>query len=264
MAYEILAVRYGTRRAMRSEVFLNFAVYGEPDAELGMDYYFWVIRDGSHVIIVDTGFSAAGGARRRRTRLAEPAAVLAGLGIAPGLVPQVLVTHAHYDHVGGLPAYDSAEVIMAEREYGFWTGPMAGRALFAHSAEQSELDHLAALRASGRLTLFTGARAIAPGIEMVETGGHTPGQAVVLVDAAGGQVILASDALHYYEEAERDRPFSVLSDLAGMYRTFDMLRELDSRPGSRLVAGHDPAVRSRFGPAAGGSGAAAGMVTRIA
>ena len=38
--YEVLAVRYGTRTTTRSETFLNFHVYGEPDAAIPMDYYF--------------------------------------------------------------------------------------------------------------------------------------------------------------------------------------------------------------------------------
>ena len=35
--------------------------------------------------------------------------------------------------------------------------------------------------------------------------------------AAGGPVVLASDAVHYYEELERDRPFSTVANLADMY-----------------------------------------------
>ena len=38
-AYEVLAVRYWSRPATRSEVYLNFRLYGEPDAEIGMDYF---------------------------------------------------------------------------------------------------------------------------------------------------------------------------------------------------------------------------------
>ena len=47
--YEVLAVRYGTRQASAAEVFLNFHAYHEPDRPLGMDYFFWIVRDGDHV-----------------------------------------------------------------------------------------------------------------------------------------------------------------------------------------------------------------------
>jgi hypothetical protein len=54
--------------------------------------------------------------------------------------------------------------------------------------------------------------------------------------------------MHFYEEVERDRPFAVLTDLPGMYRAYDTLAQLARQPGTRLVAGHDPAVRARFAP----------------
>ena len=74
MTYEVLAVRYGTRMTRRAETYLNYHVYGEPDAELRMDYFFWVVRNGERTIVVDCGFSAAAGARRSRTMLVASAA----------------------------------------------------------------------------------------------------------------------------------------------------------------------------------------------
>ena len=62
----------------------------------------------------------------------------------------------------------------------------------------------------------------------------------------GGTAVLASDALHFYEEVERDRPFAILADLPAMYRAYDTLAQLATQPGTRLVAGHDPLVRARF------------------
>jgi hypothetical protein len=55
------------------------------------------------------------------------------------------------------------------------------------------------------------------------------------------------------EELERDRPSAVVADLRQVYRAFDQLRELASQAGTEVVAGHDPAVFSRF-PGRGGTG----------
>ena len=67
-----------------------------------------------------------------------------------------------------------------------------------------------------------------------------------MVATADGSVVIASDALHYYEELERDRAFAVVTDLPQMYRAYDQLKEVASHAGTEIVAGHDPAVFTRF------------------
>lgn len=249
---DVLAVRYGHRLSTRAEMYLNFHGYGEPDAELGVDYYFWVISGGGQVILVDTGFAPQAGDRRGRAHHTTPADALPVLGIAPESVTAIVITHAHWDHIGNIGQFPGAEIIMTEGEYGFWTSPLAARAQFAAQAEPDEIAALRQARDAGRLTLFRQQLTLAPGVELVEVGGHTPGQLIVTAATAAtgtagtGTAVLASDALHFYEEAERDRPFAIVADLPAMYRGYDLLNDLARQPGTHLVAGHDPLVRQRF------------------
>jgi glyoxylase-like metal-dependent hydrolase (beta-lactamase superfamily II) len=259
--YEVVAIRYGTRAGHKGEIYLNYATYGEPDEPLGMDYYCWVARNANRTVLIDTGFGPEGGARRNRTTLVRPVDALASLGIDAATAPQVIVTHAHYDHIGNLAAFPAAEVIMTRREFEFWTGPYGRRQQFAWSTEESETAYLNVVQKEGRLTAVDAAYTVAPGIEVVPVGGHTPGQAIVLVATEDGQAVLASDSAHYYEEVERDRPFAFVADLEAMYRGFDLLKEITAESGRVLVPGHDPLVMERF---AAIDGVDAGLAVRIA
>jgi glyoxylase-like metal-dependent hydrolase (beta-lactamase superfamily II) len=249
----VLAVRYGTRLTSKSEVFLHFEQYGEPDSEIRMDYFVWVVRNAARTILIDCGFNEGSGARRGRTMLCPPPMALQRIGIAPDDVDLLVATHGHYDHIGNLDAFGSAKVIMSAREYQFWTGELASRPLFASVAEAGDIAALRRAARTGRMRLVYGGtfpsrysrQPIADGVEVVEVGGHTPGQLIVVADTSDGAVVIASDALHYYEQLELDRPFAHVADLPAMYAGLQYLRELRAR-GALIVAGHDPQVGRRF------------------
>src|SRR3546814_15193263 len=89
----------------------------------------------------------------------------------------------------------------------------------------------------------------APGIRFHLIGGHSRGQMALSVWTERGWVVLASDAIHLYEEGERERPFAIFHAIQVMLEGYRKLNALAPSP-KQLVPGQDPLVTSRFPAAA--------------
>lgn len=258
--YEIVAVRYGSARSRRSEVYYRHHVYGEDDAPQDMDFFFYVLRDGPRTIVVDTGFRPEAAAARGRDCAVTPREAFARVGVEPSSVDLLLVTHLHWDHVGALDAFTGARWLVPEAELEFWFDPVARNAQFRTLVDDVAMGWIRDARDAGRVTPTRGELEVAPGITAITVGGHSPGQQVLVVDTARGPVVLASDAVHFYEELREKRPFAVVHDLREMYEAYELLQRHE-RDGALVVPGHDPEVTARF-PTLGG--AAEGIAVRIA
>jgi glyoxylase-like metal-dependent hydrolase (beta-lactamase superfamily II) len=249
--WSVLALRYAARPVTRSHIFYRYAEYGEPDGPQEMTYYLWLLRNREQTILVDTGYSARGGARRNRGHIVAPLDALAGVGLAPGDVDLVVNTHLHYDHTGHLDAFGDVPLLVGATELDAWSAPYARRARFAVDIEP---DEIAGVLARDDLVVMGAEHDVAPGIRALEVGGHSPGQMILVVEGEQAPVVLASDAVHFYEEVDRDYACGVLVDLERVYRAYDTIRTLLEQRDARLLAGHDPLVMERFPRLAGDAG----------
>jgi glyoxylase-like metal-dependent hydrolase (beta-lactamase superfamily II) len=242
---DLIAVRYGVMEATKARLFHNFHAYGEPDEPASLAYYFWLLREGERVTLIDTGWDPAVARRRGRDCLVEPLDALRALGIAPERVATILVSHFHYDHIGNLRAFPEAELVVPRTEVEFWATTMGRRGQFAAHVEEAELGVVETARAEGRVREVGGEAEVLPGVNAIEVGGHSPGQLMFLLAGERRDVLLTSDAVHLYEDFERDRPSSVVADLAAMYRAHARVRDF-AAAGATVVPGHDPLVLDRF------------------
>ena len=62
-AHRVVTVRYGELSTTRSDIYLNYGDYGEPDGPDALSYYFWVVFGESGTVVLDTGFHAEVGVR---------------------------------------------------------------------------------------------------------------------------------------------------------------------------------------------------------
>ncbi len=254
--YELFAIRYATRAATR---YANFLGGDAHDAPMPMDYFLWAARCPERTIVIDTGFTAEVAARRKRDYLRTPAEGLAAAGIRAGNIEDVVVTHMHYDHVGGYRWFPKARFHVQDDEMRFATGRHMGHSRFNHGYDVADVEGMIRLVFGGRVTFHKGDAELAPGISLHRIGGHTAGLQCVRVHTRRGWVVVASDTSHYYEHFETGRCFTTCFDVAATIEGYDRLRALADSP-AHVVPGHDPLVMQRY-PSA--SAETAGIVARL-
>jgi glyoxylase-like metal-dependent hydrolase (beta-lactamase superfamily II) len=243
--FEIYAIRYGHLDRNAAE---NFIGGDEHDAPMPLDYFVWAIKGPSKTYVLDTGFSTASGQRRGRTLVRPVDEGLRAIGVEPSEVTDVIISHMHYDHAGNRDMFPKARYHVQDREMAYCTGRCMCHRYLKHAFDVEDVTAMVERTYAGRVVFHDGDEEIEPGLTVHRIGGHTLGLQAVRVETARGQVVLASDASHFYANMEQGRPFPSVADIGEMLDGFRRLRQLASSE-EHIVPGHDPLVLARY-PAA--------------
>ncbi len=220
-----------------------FEEYG--DKQVTLAYYMWLIRGGGATILVDTGFTGAQAhafmPAMRQAPAEAPLAQLRRCGVDPGVIDLVIVTHAHFDHLSPLLfSYTNARIIMQKKELIYSTIPP--HPWFKRYVVGEVLLKLVE-NYPGRLELVEGDTEVWPGIQVVWTGGHTPGHQSVVVQTEQGKVAIAGDVAFTYRNLAEDIPIGLATSIEECFAAMARLR----RAADIVLPGHDPLVLSRYG-----------------
>ena len=257
--YEVYAIKYAHHERRASENFLDGKPLDAHEGPMPLDYFVWLVRGTGREIVVDTGFSAAMAAKRKRDHLRCPSDGLRLLNVRPEQVKDVVITHLHYDHIGNFELVPGATFHLQDLEMRYATGRHMGEAKHAGAYEVEDVVGIVRRVYAGRVRFHDGDAEIAPGVSLHLIGGHTMGLQSVRVATRRGMVVLASDASHFYANMERARPFPIVFDVDDMVEGYARLRELAESP-AHIIPGHDPLVLERY-PAP--SEALKGIVVRL-
>jgi glyoxylase-like metal-dependent hydrolase (beta-lactamase superfamily II) len=203
-----------------------------------------VVRSGGRVILIDSGLGTEFPDFPRAGQLAMR---LDAAGIDPASVTDVVLTHLHMDHIGGLLVdglrgrlRPDLRVHLAAAEAEFWEAPD-----FSRTAMPAPVPEVLRSTASrfldvyrNQLQPFETEYEVVPGVRICRTGGHTPGHSIVRLESGGERLTFAGDAVFQtgFDNPAWHNGFEHDPEEAARVRV-RLLREL-AATGEALVATH--------------------------
>lgn len=160
-----------------------------------------VVRSGGRTILIDAGLGAE---FPNFPKTGQWAQRLKAAGIDLTSVTDVVLTHMHFDHIGGLLIDEVRDrlrpdlrIHVSNAETKFWAAPDFSRTAMppsmqgqiAQAAKRFLNEHHNQVRS------FDAEHEVAPGVVVQRTGGHTPGHSVVRLASGGDRLTFAGDAV---------------------------------------------------------------------
>jgi glyoxylase-like metal-dependent hydrolase (beta-lactamase superfamily II) len=205
-----------------------------------------VVRSGGKTILIDSGLGTEFPDFPRAGQLAMR---LDAAGIDPASVTDVVLTHLHMDHIGGLlvdglrnQLRQDLRVHLASAEAEFWEAPDFSRTVMPGPIpdvlRRTAAQFLDVYRSP--LRPFETEYEVAPGVLIVRTGGHTPGHSIVRLESGGERLTFAGDAVFQpgFDNPEWYNGFEHDPEESARVRV-RLLKEL-AASGEQLVATHLP------------------------
>lgn len=189
----------------------------------------WLVRGNGLTLAVDSGVGDVATARRLTGRPLrseeEPRAAFARLGVDPGSVSAVVLSHLHWDHSGGLDLFPQADIYVQRSELHWAIAPQpVQEAAYGWRGPDAPLP--AWLHSRPRMKIVDGDLDLAPGLRLVHLPGHTPGCMGLCCDTAGGRHMICCDAAPMFENIEDDVPPGTYVDLNDAYRSLAKIRAI--------------------------------------
>ena len=199
----------------------------------------YLVRHGQDWLLWDTGVPDAvadmpdglAPSDPRATKWKRPKKLLAQLaeiGVAPGDLKYLSVSHTHPDHIGNVELFPQTKLLVQKAEYD-WPAPMGMRFKAEHPVAKLEGDH----------DVFGDGSVV-----ILSTPGHTPGHQSLLVRLAQtGPVVLSGDAVHFKSNWDARVTPTMNTDANQTQASMQKIADVLTQQKAQLWINHDKAQR---------------------
>jgi glyoxylase-like metal-dependent hydrolase (beta-lactamase superfamily II) len=243
--YSIQAIRY----ADLPDFPVSALVMGAPQGEkIEIAMAVWLIRGGGHNILFDAGFHRESWFKYFPMKnFLRPDECVKLAGVKPEEITDVVISHAHWDHMGGIDLFPKAAVWIQKDEFRYYTGDAWQSGGQHGGIDPEDVQALVKINTEGRLRLVDGDnQQILPGIRAFTGSRHTYASQFLRVD--GKQpFVLASDNCYLYRNLQEHRSSATFSeaDRDGNIKQQARMIEL-AGSADRVVPGHDALQFQKF------------------
>ncbi len=243
--YRIEAIRYGT---ITQYPVAGLVVGAPEDERLDIAMVFWVIRGNGRNILFDCGFYRESWMERFNVEdFIRPDEALRLVGLDAADVTDIIISHTHWDHVGGIDLFPNATIWIQKAEFEYYVG-VAWQEEGRHGGiDPQDMETLVHRNTEGNLRLIDGDDIeILPGIRAYTGGRHTFASQYILVET-DPPYVLASDNCYLYRNLETRLPIPTFEpeDAVANVAALERMISLAGTP-ERVIPGHDPLLFERF------------------
>lgn len=243
--YSIQAIRY----ASLPQFPVAELVIGAPkDEKVDIAMVIWLVRGGGHAILFDSGFHREKWFKDYpMSDFLRPDEAVKLAGVQPGEVTDVVISHAHWDHMGGMDLFPKAIVWIQKKEFAYYTGDAWQPGGQHGGIDPDDAAVLVRLNTEGRLRLVDGDDVeIFPGIRAYTGARHTFASQYIRVEG-NPPFVLASDNCYLYRNLAEHRASATFSeaDQPANVKNQERMIQLAGSP-DRVVPGHDALQFKKF------------------
>ena len=203
---------------------------GSVTQQVDSNFSAFLIKHHDDYLLFDTGM---GTSKLFGPTTGKLLASLKAAGIQPGQIDDVICSHAHIDHIGGLADakgrrfFPNATVHISKTDHDFWTdekniGPGASKEFVAH-ARQNLMPY------KNRIKFIEDGKDVISGVQAMSVPGHTMGHTIFIIKSGAKSLVYTADITHHQilltEKPRTEFAYDTDPKLAVQSRlkTFDMI-----------------------------------------
>jgi glyoxylase-like metal-dependent hydrolase (beta-lactamase superfamily II) len=242
--YQVFALKYIDGQNIPAQ---RMVVGANPNDSIQLCYMFWFLKgDNGRNILVDVGFIDT--SKTGIKNYVRPDLVLQRINIYPSDITDIIITHPHNDHIGGINLFPKAKVWIQKDDFDYFVGEAWQENGVSKGFQKNDVRNIIEINLQGRLILIKGDNIeIIPGIRAFIGSKHTCENQYLLVNSnsKANKILIASDAIWFYYNFKNLLPATLCMDSKAYVEAMKRMKTLVTNP-DFIIPGHDDLVFSKF------------------